>query len=69
MMPPIAFLVVRLVEMVLLDVRPPSPSAQSSVDPVGTHGFAAYMIGGFFALGLLVLITLLLGRRPKSVRK
>ena len=69
MMPPIAFLVVPLVEMVLLDVRPPSPSAQSSVDPVGTHGFAAYMIGGFFALGLLVLITLLLGRRPKSVRK
>jgi hypothetical protein len=69
MMPPIAFLVVPLVEMVLLDVRPPSPSAQSSVDPVGTHGFAAYMIGGFFALGLLVLITLLLGRRPKSVRR
>jgi hypothetical protein len=68
MMPPIAFLV-PLVEMVLLDVRPPSPSAQSSVDPVGTHGFAAYMIGGFFALGLLVLITLLLGRRPKSVRR
>jgi hypothetical protein len=67
MMPPIAFLV-PLVEMVLLDVRPPSPSAQSSVDPVGTHGFAAYMIGGFFALGLLVLIALLLGRRPKSVR-
>jgi len=69
MMPPIAFLVVPLVELVLLDVRPPSPSAQSSVDPVGTHGFAAYMIGGFFALGLLVLITLLLGRRPKSVRR
>jgi hypothetical protein len=68
MMPPIAFLV-PLVEMVLLDVRPPSPSAQSSVDAVGSHGFAAYMIGGFFALGLLVLITLLLGRRPKSVRR
>jgi hypothetical protein len=69
MMPPIAFLVVPLVEMVLLDVRPPSPSAQSSVDPVGSHGFAAYIIGGFFALGLLVLVTLLLGRRPKSVRR
>ena len=67
MMSPIAFLV-PLMEMVLLDVRPPSPSAQSSVDPVGSHGFAAYMIGGFFALGLLVLIALLLGRRPKSVR-
>jgi hypothetical protein len=69
MMPPIAFLVMPLVEMVLLDVLPPSPSAQSSVDPVGSHGFAAYIIGGFFALGLLVLITLLLGRRPKSVRR
>ena len=64
MMPPIAFLAMPLVEMVLLDVLPPSPSAQSSVDPVGSHGFAA-----FFALGLLVLITLLLGRRPKSVRR
>jgi hypothetical protein len=69
MMPPIAFLVVPLVEMVLLDVRPPSPSAQASVDPVGSHGFAAYIIGGFFALGLLVLVALLLGRRPKSVRR
>jgi hypothetical protein len=68
MMPPIAFLVLRLA-MVLLDVVPPSPSPQSSVDPVGSHGFAAYMIGGFFALGLLVLITLLLGRRPRSVRR
>jgi hypothetical protein len=69
MMPPIAFLAMPLVEMVLLDVLPPSPSAQSSVDPVGSHGFAAYIIGGFFALGLLVLITLLFGRRPKSVRR
>lgn len=69
MMPPIYFLAMPLVEMVLLDVLPPSPSAQSSVDPVGSHGFAAYIIGGFFALGLLVLITLLLGRRPKSVRR
>jgi hypothetical protein len=69
MMPPIAFLAMPLVEIVLLDVLPPSPSAQSSVDPVGSHGFAAYIIGGFFALGLLVLITLLLGRRPKSVRR
>jgi hypothetical protein len=69
MMAPIAFLPMPLVEMVLLDVLPPSPSAQSSVDPVGSHGFAAYIIGGFFALGLLVLITLLLGRRPKSVRR
>lgn len=68
MMSPIAFLAVPLVEMVLLDALP-SPSAQSSVDPVGSHGFAAYMIGGFFALGLLVLIALLLGRRPKSVRR
>jgi hypothetical protein len=69
MMPPIAFLAMSLVEMVLLDALPSSPSSQSSVDPVGSHGFAAYMVGGFFALGLLVLITVLLGRRPKSVRR
>ena len=67
-MPPLAFLAIPLVDIVLLKVLPPSPSAQSSVDPVGSHGFAAYIVGGFFALGLLVLITVLLGRRPRSVR-
>ena len=69
MTPPIAVLAMPLVEMILLHVLPPSPSPQSSADPVGSHGFAAYIVGGFFALGLLVLITLLLGRRPKSVRR
>ena len=69
MMPSIVVLAMPLVEMILLHVLPPSPSPPSSADPVGSHGFAAYIVGGFFALGLLVLITLLLGRRPKSVRR
>ena len=54
----------------LLDVVPPSPSARASVDPTAaSHGFAAYLLGGFFALGLLVLIILLFSRRPKSVQR
>jgi hypothetical protein len=68
-MAPIAFLAMPWVNLVLLDVHPPSPSARASVDPMGSHGFAAYIVGGFFALGLLVLITLLLGRRPRSARR
>jgi hypothetical protein len=65
MMPRITFLAAAL-----LDVVPPSPSGRASVDPTaGGHGFAAYILGGFFALGLLVLIILLLNRRPKSVQR
>ena len=64
-MPPIAVLA-----SVLLDVLPPSPSAQPSVDPTaGSYGFAATIVGGFFALGLLVLIIVLFNRRPRSVQK
>jgi hypothetical protein len=61
---PLAFLAT-----VLLDTVPPTPSARPSFDPTaGSHGFGAYMLGGFFALGLLVLIILLFSRRPRSVR-
>lgn len=63
---PISFLAT-----VLLDVVPPDPSARASVDPTaGSQGFAAtYIFGGFFALGLLLLIMLLFNRRPRSVRR
>jgi membrane-bound metal-dependent hydrolase YbcI (DUF457 family) len=65
MMPPIA-----LLATVLLDVLPPSPSARPSVDPTASsYGFAATILGGFFALGLLVLVIVLFNRRPRSVRK
>ena len=61
---------ITLLVTVLLDVVPPSPSARSTVDPTaGSNGFAASILGGFFALGLLVLIILLFSRRPRSVQK
>jgi hypothetical protein len=59
-----------LIFAVTLDVLPPTPSATAGVDPtVGSHGFAAYLIGGFFALGLIMLVAFLLSRRPRTVQR
>jgi hypothetical protein len=56
--------------VVTLDVLSPTPNATASLDPtVGSHGFAAYLIGGFFALGLIMLVGFLLSRRPRSVKR
>jgi hypothetical protein len=56
--------------VVTLDVLSPTPNATASVDPtVGSHGFAAYLIGGFFALGLIMLVGFLLSRRPRLVKR
>ena len=62
--------VAAFVSVVTLDVLSPTPNATASLDPtVGSHGFAAYMIGGFFALGLIMLVGFLLSRRPRSVKR
>jgi hypothetical protein len=52
-----------------MDVLPPaSPSATTNVVyPQQGNGFAAYIVGGFFALGLIVLATVLISLRPKRV--
>ena len=56
--------------VVTLDGLSPTPNATASSDPtVGSHGFAAYLIGGFFALGLIMLVAFLLSRRPRSVKR
>ena len=44
--------------------HPPSPSP-TGVYPQQGQGFAAYLVGGFMALGLLLLIMVLLRLRPK----
>ena len=57
--------------LIVFDVLPPAsqtPSA-SRVDPIGTNGFAAYIVGGFFAVGLILLVMVLIGRRPKGPRR
>jgi hypothetical protein len=47
---------------------PPSPSGTAHpVSPPQGNGFAAYIVGGFFALGLIVLATILISLRPKRI--
>lgn len=53
-----------------LDVLPPTPSATGvgPVFPQRGQGFAAYIVGGFFGLGILVLAMVLLGLKPRRAR-
>jgi hypothetical protein len=60
--------------MVVLDLTPldalphlPTPTPTSAVYPRQSQGFAAYIVGGFFALGLLVCAMVLLNHRPKRI--
>jgi hypothetical protein len=54
-------------DLIPLDVLPhqPSPTPSSAVYPRQGQEFAAYVVGGFFALGVLVLAMVLLNLRPK----
>ena len=57
-----------LVALILLDVLPPSPTATgvgSEVYPQASHGLAAYIIGGFVGLGVIILAMVLLSLKPK----
>jgi hypothetical protein len=60
------FLIIFL-DLVPLDVRPqlPTPTPTSAVYPRQSQGFAAYIVGGFFGLGILILAMVLLNLRPK----
>jgi hypothetical protein len=57
--------VIFVLGLIPLDGLPPSPTPSSAVYPRGAQGFAAYLIGGFFGLGILLLAMVLLNRRPK----
>ena len=57
-----------LLALIPLDVLPPTadPTGQSTeVYPKQGQGFAAYLVGGFFGLGLIILAMVLLNLRPK----
>jgi hypothetical protein len=59
-----------LVELIVLDVLPPTPTARGSgpqVYPEASHGFAAYIIGGFLGLGVLIVAMILISLKPKRV--
>ncbi len=57
-----------LAELILLDVIAPTPTttgAGSQVYPQAGHGFVAYILGGFFGLGVILLTMILLSLKPK----
>ena len=60
-------LLIIVLQLIPLDALPnqPSPTPPTAVHPRGSQGFAAYIIGGFIGLGILVLAMALLNRRPK----
>lgn len=61
-----------MVGFILLDVLPPTPTttgAGSGVFPQASHEFAAYIIGGFVGLGLIVMAMILLGLKPRRAAR
>ena len=47
---------------------PPSSAPPSTgVYPQQSHGFAAYIVGGFIGLGVIILAMILLSMKPKRV--
>lgn len=56
-----------VLQLIPLDALPsqPSPTPPTALYPRDSQGFAAYIIGGFIGLGILVLAMALLNRRPK----
>ena len=51
--------------LIPLDVLPPSSAPSTAVHPQQSHGFAAYIIGGFIGLGVIILAMILLSIKPK----
>jgi hypothetical protein len=62
-----ALIVLTLIPLDVLPHLPPTPTPPSAVYPQRSQGFAAYIVGGFFGLGILVLAMVLLNHRPKRI--
>lgn len=50
---------------VLLPLYAPGASPAPGEYPTQGSGFAAYIVGGFFGLGILILFMIWTSRRPK----
>jgi hypothetical protein len=61
--------VVVVLALIPLDVlsHVPTPTPPSAVYPQRSQGFAAYIVGGFFGLAILILAMMLLNYRPKRI--
>ena len=51
--------------LVPLDILPPSQSPGGPVYPQQSSGFAAYIVGGFIGLGVLIVVTIWISAKPK----
>jgi hypothetical protein len=54
--------------LVLLDVVPPTPTSTGTASAVyrqASNGFAAYVVGGFIGLGVIVVAMILLSLKPR----
>jgi hypothetical protein len=59
-------LLITLLTLVPLDATPVATAVQDPVSPNGQgNGFAASIVGGFFALGLIILAAVLICLKPK----
>jgi hypothetical protein len=56
------------ITLVSLDILAPTASPGSPVYPQQSNGFAAYIVGGFFGLGVLILVTIWISNKPKPPR-
>jgi hypothetical protein len=59
-----------LLALIPLDVLPPTATPTGSgaqVYPQQGQRFAAYLVGGFFGLGVIILAMVLLSLKPKRV--
>ena len=59
-----------LLALIPLDVLPPTATPTGSgtqVYPQQGQGLAAYLVGGFFGLGVIILAMVLLSLKPKRV--
>jgi hypothetical protein len=63
-------LVIELLALVPLDVllQAPTPTSSPPVYPSSGQGFAAYIIGGFIGLSILLIAMALLNRRPRRIK-
>jgi hypothetical protein len=61
-----------ILALIPLDILPPTAIPTGSgraVYPRQGQGFAAYLVGGFFGLGLIILAMVLLNLKPKRADK
>jgi hypothetical protein len=55
----------RLISAGLIPLDTPGATPEPSVYPEQGNGFAAYIVGGFLGLGILILFMIWTSRRPK----